>query len=67
MRGFMTVLRMLIFCLRLAGERVSSLHCCLAFWSVVSFWMFHFRDGISWIPRYAYGSFCVRVGKVFVL
>ena len=20
-------------------------------------------DGISWMPRYVYGSFCVRVGK----
>ena len=40
----MTVFRILIFCLRLAGERVSSLHCCLAFWSVISFYRFHFSD-----------------------
>ena len=59
--------RMLIFCLRLAGERVSSVHCCLAFWSVISFWRFHLRDGISWMPRYAYDSFCVRVGRFFSL
>ena len=63
----MTVLRMLIFCLRLAGEKVSNLHCCLAFCSVVSFYIFYLRDEISWMPRYAYGSFCVRMGKVFIL
>ena len=53
MRGFMTVLRIFIFCLRLAGERDSSLHCCLALWSVVYFCILHLRDGISCIPRYA--------------
>ena len=46
----MTVLRMLIFCLRLAGERVSSLHCSLDFWSVISFCRFHLSDGIMWMP-----------------
>ena len=63
----MTVLRMLIFCLRLAGERLSSFLCYLAFWSVISFYRFHLRDGISWMPRYVYGSFCVRVGRFFAL
>ena len=63
----MTVLRMLIFCLRLAGERVSNLHYCLVFCSVVSFCLVHLRDGINWMLRYAYGSFCVRVGKVLAL
>ena len=63
----MTVFRILIFCLRLAGDRVSSLLCCLVFWRVISLCMFHLREGISWMPRYVYGSFCVRVGKFFVL
>lgn len=28
---------------------------------------FHLRDGIRCILRYVYGSFCVRVGKLFDL
>ena len=49
----MTVFKILIFCLRLAGERVSNLHCCLAFWSVISFCRFQLSDGIRRMPRYA--------------
>lgn len=57
----------LIFCLRLAGDRNSNLFCCLAFWRVTSLCRFHLRDGMSWMPRYVYDSFCVRVGKFLVL
>ena len=59
----MIVFGILIFCLRLAGENVSNLHCCLVLWSVISFCRFHLSDGIRWMPRYVYSSFCVRVGK----
>ena len=45
------MLRIFIFCLRLAGERVSNLHCNLVFWSAISFCRFHLSDGIRWIPR----------------
>ena len=38
MRGFMTVFKILTFCLRLVGDRVSSLFCCLVFCRVNSFW-----------------------------
>ena len=48
----MTVLRILIFCFKLAGEAASSLPCCLVLFRVSSFWRFHFRDGTSWMPRY---------------
>ena len=43
----MTVLWMLIFCLRLVEERVSNLYYCLVFYSVIYFCIFHLRDGIS--------------------
>ena len=59
----MTVFRILIFCFKLAGEAANSLPCCLVLFRVISFWRFHFRDGISWMPRHVYGSFCMRVGK----
>ena len=59
--------KILIFCLRLAGDRVSSLLCCLAFWRVISFCRFHLSDGVSWMPRYVYGLFCVTVGKFLFL
>ena len=45
-RGFMTVFRILIFCLRLVGDRASSLFCCLAFWRMISLCSFHLRDSI---------------------
>ena len=63
----MIVLRILIFCLRLAGNKVSILLCYLAFWSAVSLCRFHLRDGISCMPRYIYGLFFVRVGKLLGL
>ena len=63
----MTVLRILIFCFMPVGERVSGLLCCLAFWNVISLCRFHLRDDISWMPRYVYDSFCVRVRKLLVL
>ena len=44
--------KILIFCLRLARERVNSLLCCLVFWSVISFCRFHLSDGIRCMPRY---------------
>ena len=52
MRGLMTVVKILIFCLRLAGDRVSSLLCCLAFWKVISFCRCHLNDGVNCLPRY---------------
>ena len=57
----------LICCLRLARDRDSNLLCCLPFWRVISLCRFHLRDGISWMPRYVYGSFCARVEKFLVL
>ena len=63
----MTVFKILTFCLRLAGDRASSLLCCLVFWRVISHWRFHLREGISWMPKYVYNSFCVSVGKFWVL
>lgn len=63
MRGLMIVFRILIFCLRLVGEMVSGLLCYLAFWIVPSFCRFYLSDGISWISRFVYDSFCIRVGK----
>ena len=33
----------------------------------MSFCNFHLSDGIRWMPRYLYDSFCVRVGKFFDL
>ena len=33
----MILFSILIFYLRLVGERVSNLHCCLVFWSVILF------------------------------
>lgn len=63
MPGFMTMFRMWIFCLIVAREAISILLCFFAFVMVISFWMFHFKEGTGWMPRYVYGSFCVRVGK----
>ena len=63
----MTVFKILSFCLRLAGERVSSCSCCLAFCNVTSFCSFHLSDGIRWMSRYVYGLFCARVGNFFGL
>ena len=54
---------MCIFCLIVAGDVISNLLCFLAFSMVMFFWMFHFNEGTRFIPRYAYGSFCVRDGK----
>jgi len=51
MPGFMTVFRIWIFCFRDAGEVISSLHCFLALFMVVSFCIFHFSDGIRCMPR----------------
>ena len=59
----MTVFRIFIFCFRLAGEAASSLPCCLALFKVISFCRFHLREGINWIPKYVYDSFCVRIGN----
>ena len=61
------MLRILIFCFRLAGELASSRPCCLAFFSVIFFCKFHLSEGTSWMPRYVYDSFCVRVGKFLFL
>ena len=63
----MTVLSILIFCFRLAGELARSSLCCLAFFSVISFCRFHLSEGTSWMPMYVYDSFCVSVGKFLVL
>ena len=48
----MMVLRILIFCVRLAGELVSDWLCCFTLLSVVSFLRFHLRDGVRCIPKY---------------
>ena len=39
----------------------------LAFSMMVFFWMFHFREGTRWMPRYVYSLFCVKVGKGWFL
>ena len=54
---------MCIFCSIVARDVINSLLCCLAFSMVKFFWMFHFNEGTKLIPRYVYGSLCVRVGK----
>lgn len=54
---------MWIFCLIVVGDAISNLLCCLAFSIVEFLWMFHFSEGTRWMPRYVYGSFCVKVGK----
>ena len=56
MRDIMIVFRILIVCLRLVGEKVSTLLCSLVFWIVIVFCRFHLRDGIKCMPRYVYGS-----------
>ena len=48
----MTVLRIFIFCFKLAGEFASSWPCCLAFFSVISFYKFHLNEGTNWMPKY---------------
>ena len=55
--------RILIFCVRFAGELVSSWLCCLTFLIVISFCKFHLSDSIKFIPKFVYGSFWVRIGK----
>ena len=59
----MTVLRILIFCMRLAGELIRSWLCYLSFLSVISFCRFHLKDGVRCMPRSVYGSFWVRIRK----
>ena len=54
---------MCIFFLIVARDVSNSLLCFLAFSRVLFLWMFHFREGTRWMPRYVYGSFCVRIGK----
>lgn len=61
MRDVMIVFRILIVCLRLAGEKVSALLCFLVFWIVIVYCRFHLRDDIKCMPRYVYGSIWVRV------
>ena len=34
---------------------------------MISFCNFHLSDGIRCMPMYVYGSFCVRIGKLFLL
>ena len=63
----MTVFRILIFCVRLAGELASSWLCCLIFLIVISFCKFHLRDGVRFIPKYVYGLFWVRIRKFWKL
>ena len=58
--GFITIFRILTFCLRLASELERSL---LWFFGFVSKLIFHLSDGTKCMPRYMYGSFWVRVGK----
>lgn len=41
--------------------------CFLVFDMVVSFCVVHLRDGSNRIPRYVYGSFCVRTGIFWFL
>ena len=65
MHDFTTVLTMLSFCLRLAREKVSNSLCCLAFGDMMFLCNLHLSDGIIWMPKYMYSSFCVRVGKFF--
>ena len=43
--------RILIFCVRLAGELVNSWLCCLTF-IIISFCKFHLSDGVRCIPWY---------------
>ena len=54
---------MCIFFLIVAGDVINNLLCFLAFSMVMFFGMFHFSEGTRFMPRYVYGSFCVRVGK----
>ena len=63
----MTVFRILIFCVRLAGDLARSWLCCLTFLIVISFWSFHLRDGVRLTPRYVYDSFWVKIGKFWEL
>ena len=62
-QSLITMFKILIFCVRLAGELVSNWLCCLTFLSVVSFCRFHLSDGARCISRYMYGSFWVTIGK----
>jgi hypothetical protein len=52
-----TVYTILIFCFIVVGD-VSSFFLCLnSLFVEICLWRFHFRDGISCMPRYLYGSF----------
>ena len=59
--------KIFIFCVRLAGELVSSWLCCLTFFIVIYFYKFHLSGGIRFIPKYIYGLFWVRIGKFLEL
>ena len=63
MPGFMTVLRMWIFCLMEAGDVISCLLCFFVFSIVMSLCVFHLSEGTRCIPKYVYDSFWERVGK----
>ena len=51
------MLRILIFCVRLARELIMSWLCCLTLLSVMSLCRFHLSDEVRCIPKYVYGSF----------
>lgn len=58
MPGRMIVLRIFIFCCSDVGDSSMPMLCLFTFALVIAFYMAHFRDEISRIPRYVYGSFC---------
>ena len=52
----------LIFCLMVAGQFANWLHWLINLVVVACVCIFHFSDGISWMPRYTYGSFWCKTG-----
>jgi hypothetical protein len=51
MPGLITVSTILSFCFNVAGEFRRSFVCFISLFMVVACCVFHFSDGISWIPR----------------
>jgi hypothetical protein len=52
-----TIFTIFIFCFIVLGDASSCLLCFSSLSMVICLWRFHFRDGISWMPKYLYGSF----------